>query len=87
MEVEVRAVAVSGYRLVIEDGPDLSDSSDDVNKPDELENMHAPGCSESDARLGGLEAFISRRANQADPRPIAIVQEMAGRQGIVSGVE
>jgi hypothetical protein len=49
---EARAVAVTGNRLVLEDGHGVSDSSDEGNKPDELGNMYAPGCSEGDPKLG-----------------------------------
>jgi hypothetical protein len=38
-------VAIGGYRLILEDGPDVSD-------PEELVNMYAPGCqSLAEARL------------------------------------
>jgi hypothetical protein len=50
-------MAVGCYRLSLEDGPDMSDSSDDGNKPDELGNMYAPGCLEGDSQLGGIDAF------------------------------
>jgi hypothetical protein len=55
-------VAGSGYHFVLEDGPDLSDSSDDSNVPDEEPNMYAPGCLQGDAALNGLEGFLLRKA-------------------------
>jgi hypothetical protein len=64
---EAKLVAVSGYHFVFDDGPDISDSSDEGSMPDELEDMYAPGCSQGDAQLGRLEAFILRKASQGDP--------------------
>jgi hypothetical protein len=58
---KARYTAVSAYRIVIEDGPGVSDSSDEGNMPDEEVCGYAPGCSEGQARLGGLEAFVLRR--------------------------
>jgi hypothetical protein len=65
-KLEAQSVAVSGYRLVLEDGPDLSDSSDEGNKPDEEFGMYTSGCSIDAVRLGGLEAFALRKSG-GDP--------------------
>jgi hypothetical protein len=51
-------VAVSCYHLILEEGPDLSDSSNDASVPDEEPNMCTPGCEAKDARLSGPEAFL-----------------------------
>jgi hypothetical protein len=59
-------VEVSYHRHVLEDGPVLSDSSDHGNKPDELDSMYAPGCSQGNAQLGDLEAFILCKASRGD---------------------
>jgi hypothetical protein len=80
-------MAVIGYRLVLEDGPDLSDPRDQGNKPDELEHMHTPGCSQGDTQLEGLEPFILREASQGDHQALALVQEKAGGEGAVSGAQ
>jgi hypothetical protein len=47
------ALAASGYPLVLEDGPDLSDPSDEGNKPDDNPNMCAPGCTQGHGWLAG----------------------------------
>jgi hypothetical protein len=53
---EVRFVAVSGYRLILDDGPDLSDSSDEGNRPDEEKDVYTPGSSIGTVRLTEEEA-------------------------------
>jgi hypothetical protein len=53
---EARRFAIGSYRLILEDGPDLSDSSD---RTDELTNMYASGCqSPQAARLSEAQARL-----------------------------
>jgi hypothetical protein len=78
-ESEAHAVAVSGCRLVREDGPEGSNSSDEGDKPEELDDIYALGCSEGDAKLDGLEAFILRKASQGDIRGTATLNAVQGR--------
>jgi hypothetical protein len=40
--------------LVVEDIPDLSDSSDDSNLPEEENDMYTPGSAIGTARLTGI---------------------------------
>jgi hypothetical protein len=73
---------VNCYRLVPDDGPDLSDSSDDGNKRDVEPNIYRPGCSHGDAQLGGLESFVLRKASRRGLSTLSGTQP--GTAGIVS---
>jgi hypothetical protein len=65
---------VQWLSIVLADGIDLSDSSYEVNKSDDGLDIRASGCSQNDGHLTALEVFIPQKANQGDPRPLAIVQ-------------
>jgi hypothetical protein len=58
-------VADSGYHLVLEDGSDISDSSNDANRLDELTDMYALGCAIESARLTEAQAHLLRSQGKA----------------------
>jgi hypothetical protein len=43
--------------------------------------MYSRGCSQGDAQIWGLEAFILRQASQGDPRALAAINAVLGRAG------
>jgi hypothetical protein len=82
---EARSVAVSGYRLVLEDGPDLSDSRDDAKVPDEEKNRYVPGSEIDSVRLLGFQAFVLRMTGRAGGKGI-VSEALSGSAGIVSKI-
>jgi hypothetical protein len=93
---EDRLVAVGGFPspneedrfpAILEDGLELSESSDDANVTDVEPNMYARR-SQGDASLGGLEAFLLRK-QEGDPQKLQSMiegaQGMAGNLVTVSG--
>jgi hypothetical protein len=62
-KLEAKSVAVSRCRLVLEDGPGLSDSDEEANVPDGEQSMYAPGSSIKTVRLTQFEAFLLRHGH------------------------
>jgi hypothetical protein len=72
---EAQSVALGGYRLILEDGPELSSSSEGSGD-EELTGMYAPNC-------GSIEAA---RPTEEQARVLQ-AQGKAGIQSTVSGTQ
>jgi hypothetical protein len=70
-------------RLALEDGLDLSDSSDEVNRPNEENDMYVPRSLINTARFTGFEAFLTRGQGRTGG-PDTVFRAQPSHAGIVS---